>query len=186
MSDLHHYHPSRDADLLLVQAWARMDADGDLDRIFSDPTIGIADFLQCMKPPHETVFAADHDGIYFLVWLEVFMCGAFLSAYFRPDRRLDPAVYALFHRVLGEAVARHGTILNLTWQEHLLPIHRMMGYESVGRIPGLFRGRDALVFSCNADSFAQATTKWSAVTTPPIGLSARERCWLTMLRQQEG
>lgn len=146
------YAPDRNVDLLIAQLWARMDADGDLDRVFSNPGLALGDFFTLMRSPREMLYAIDGEGIWFAVWFEPFMLGTFLSAYLRPDRRRTLAAGSLFMRCLRAGVNHYGTILNLTWQEELLPVHEAMGYTFVGRIPKLFNGRDALVLAASAET----------------------------------
>lgn len=184
MTQLYTYTPEIGADLLLAQLWARMREDGDLDKIFSDPAYPLSAFFRALAPPQETIYAFDSSGITMIVWFERFSAGTFLSAYFRPDKRKCRETDELFRRVLKSGVAAYTTIVNLTWQERLTPIHLAMGYTLDGRIPKLFNGRDALVFSCNQESFARAEARGleadAAVTTN------QERRWRDMIvREQE-
>lgn len=156
MTPLYVYAPTKSTDLLMTQLWARMDADGDLDKIFSDPDYPLSAFLKSIAPPNETIYAVDDAGVYFLVWFERFATGTFLSAYFRPDHRRTMHTYNLFRRVLKSGIDAYGTILNMTWQPTLAGVHEALGYVYIGTVPKLFRGRDAMLFSCNAESYAAA------------------------------
>jgi len=184
VTPLYVYTPARDADLLVAQLWARMAADGDLDRVFSNPDYPLSAFLTLLAPPHETIYAMDDDGIFMIVWFERFAAGTFLSAYFRPDKRKCRDTDELFRRVLKSGVDAYSTIINLTWQAYLTPIHLAMGYELNGRIPGLFNGRDALIFSCNSASFARAEARGQA--NDAAERNGQERRWRDMIQQENG
>lgn len=182
MIPLYVYTPGHDTDLLIAQLWARMDADGDLDRVFSNPQYPLSALFRALAPPQETIYAVDDAGIFLIVWFERFSAGTFLSAYFRPDWRKRPETDELFRRILKGGVDAYETIINLTWQEYLLPVHLAMGYVLCGRIPALFNGRDALIFSCNKESFAHAEARGIALDKQHG--NSQEHRWHRMIKQE--
>jgi hypothetical protein len=156
-----------------------MAADGDLDKIFSNPNYPLSAFFRTMSPPNEMLYGFDSLGMTMLVWFERFSSGVFLGAYFRPDKRQCRETDEAFRRILKSGVDAYGTIVNMTWQERLTPIHLAMGYVLAGRIPALFNGRDALIFSCNRETFdaAEARGRAADAVTP----TGQERRWRDMI-----
>lgn len=148
MSALYSYTPSRDADLLLAQLWARMDADGDLANLFADPQTPLSTLLNPQPAPHELLYATDDTGIWFAVWFNRILCGAFVAAYVRPDMRASLAALLVFRRALEAGMRAYGTLLGITEHGELLDLHYALGYKLVGMVPAIFPGgRDGWLLS---------------------------------------
>ncbi len=152
MTSLVTYTPGRDADLLLAQLWARMDADGDLDLVFGSPTFGLSDLMVAMRAPRELLYAADDDGIWFAAWYEPFMQGAHMGFYARPDKRSNIAAGSLFLRCLRAGVTAYKTIIGVTRRMELLEVLQAVGYRLVGHVPELYHGHDAFLAICNTET----------------------------------
>lgn len=141
MTQLYVYQPCREADLLLAQMWARMDTDGDLDNLFSNPHFSLGMLFEASAGPrHELLYAYDDQGIWIAFWFDPIMCGALTSAYVRPDARGSFRATITFKRILQSGLKAYGTLIGITRHESLLPVHIALGYTVAGRVPALFPG----------------------------------------------
>lgn len=180
MIDLYSYVAEATSDLLVAGLWSRMRTDGDLDLCFSQPDFPLSSMLRLCAAPHECFYALDDSGVWFVIWLEPFATGTFLTCYVRPDHRGSIDAATCFARVLDHAVATYSTVLNITWQQRLLPIHYAMGYKLVGMIPKLLHGRDAFLLA-TSEGIRREVREASDLVDPTM-LEACERRWTNARR----
>jgi len=171
----------RDAasDLLLTQWWARLICDEtECRRVFSrETTASLHSFLSTFQPPNQLVFKSDLKlGLWFAVWLEPALSGAFVGLWCRDKMRHTKAALEAGEEALDYGLYRYPVLIGVTKQEKLLDAHRRLGYNVLGKIPRIFDGEDAWIVHITRESF-------EARKTYLVQRPERESQWVEAVKQ---
>lgn len=136
------YDQSFGHDMLLLGWWSRMFHNADLDRTFTQDLHAPGAFMACWRAGNRAlVFDHDDEGIWIAIWFQPVMSGAYMGIWVRPDQRLTKRrTVEAVKTTLVTALGHWEPILSLTKQEKLLRPLRGLGYDVVGRVPGLWDG----------------------------------------------
>ena len=143
---MYTYERTTQEDLLFYRWWARMSTDGDLDRVFlkSEHTPGA--FMALLRKQVIVLYALDSVGeVYIAAWIDFFMSLPSVSLWVRSDHRKSRGAARLVSYIYSHVFKHVNTVVGITKQEKLLKSHRHMGYDVVGKIPGLWDGEDAWI-----------------------------------------
>jgi GNAT superfamily N-acetyltransferase len=167
-SQLYRYTPESGADLLLAQWWARLNADGEMDRVFVEGH-PLSAMFATLGPPRETFYAFDSQGVWLLAWFEPMLRGALFAGYVRPDRRRTELAKALAREALLYGTATFGVVMGLTAHANVIRFCRAVGFVESGRVPGLFGPADATLIYCTTDTVHAS----KLADEPPLQVHAR-------------
>lgn len=162
------YHPNRENDLEIVRWWVRLERDGDLDRLMLEGGRTISDLFRMVAGPSKALLFAHtpEDGIWFAMWFEPCLQGAFCGAWLAKDKRgTRQGVYAFLDAWTWALVA-WPVVIGVTKQPNLLPIHRKVGYTVLGAIPDLFDGQEATVMYLTRQAFRETLRRLKRPTKP--------------------
>lgn len=150
------YYPSRENDLEIVRWWIRLERDGDLDKLMLEGGRTVNDLFRMVSAPKAMLYAATpEDGIWFAMWFEPCLNGAFCGAWLAKDKRGSrQGVYA-FLDAWTWALAAFPVLIGVTKQTDLLRIHRRVGYTVLGSVPFLFDGQEATVMYLTRRAFRE-------------------------------
>src|SRR3990172_50052 len=91
MTDLMTYIPGDgEHDLLLASWWGHLVEGEDLGKVFTVSCASLSGFFQAFQAPCILYFAKDDKGIWFAMWAEPIMSGAFFGLWVREDCRGNP------------------------------------------------------------------------------------------------
>lgn len=138
------YRQSTEEDLLIIQWWARLQQSDEMNKMFANPHTPYS-ILKALQPPNVCLYELDGDGIWFMSWFEPTFTGAFFSVWIRPDRRKGLESYECFLKAADAGFSQFTTLMGVTKQEDLLPLHEKLGYTILCKVPELFGGLDAWV-----------------------------------------
>ncbi len=136
------YQQDADEDMLIIQWWAKITTNGEMDRIFMTRH-SPGSLLKAMAPPSVMLYELDDQGIWFVAWFEPTFSGAFFSVWVDQRKRKSVEAYECFLKAADAGFGQFTTLLGVTKQEHLLPIHEKVGYTVLCKVPAIFNGLDA-------------------------------------------
>ena len=146
-----------EADLLMAQWWLRMRDDGDLAKVFLRSAHTLSGFWDCWRNV-DLMLEVDDKGIYIAMWMEYYMGTGILGLYVRPDKRHSIGairnVLRLYKYIFDAGLK---TVIGITKQETLLPMHERLGYTVLGMVPGIYGGEDGYIVTLTAEDFL---AKW--------------------------
>lgn len=151
---IYEYEPGPTADLVIARWWMRLVADDELSLVSMRPA-GLSAFYEQMAYPRRLVYIKRDEDIAYAGWVEPIGGAAFMSYWMRSDvrgTRESPSATALIYRACF-GIAGCSTFLGITKQERLLDIHRKLGYNILGVLPGLWMGKDAILATLTRSDF---------------------------------
>lgn len=133
-------------DLLIAQWYQFLVDSEDMDTMFANRhTLG--SLLVAMRPPTVCLFEHDDKGVWAVFWYEPIFNGAFFSVWMRKDKRATVNAVTAMRKAIKAGLEAWPTLIGVTKQKRLLPIHLKLGYNLVGMIPKLFGGHDAYILT---------------------------------------
>lgn len=157
---LTRYSATAAEDLLIARWWARMYADGDIERLFTRDGQTLASLLRIVGPPKLMFYAQDAEGIWFAAWFEQLFNSLVAGLWIRRDRRTSIGGLDAWLGVLEVGLKVSPTILGITKQEELLPGHRKLGYTVLGQVPGMWDGEPAWIVMLTREAFAKTLARY--------------------------
>lgn len=153
------YEPGVQTDLLVLDWYWRMGQCDDLERVFSVTMAPCSAFMSEMRKC-VLMYERDADGIYFAAWFDPAMAGAFHHAWIRADKRQSRQAFVAMLESIHLGLERWPVLLSVTRQAKLLSGLQRMGFTTLGRVPGLFDGDEAIISFIDADHFYEAVKKY--------------------------
>lgn len=153
------YQSSTAIDCTLVRWWEHLNQTGDFDLIFTDRLRPLAHFMSNFQPPNIAFFGQDHEppyDIWLAVWFAPFSdtnSGVFMHYWCDKPKRGTPLHLQATHLVYDIATQCWPVIVGITRHEHLLGLHRKLGYNIVGQIPQMLDGQDVWVLYLTRELF---------------------------------
>jgi hypothetical protein len=157
--ELKVYTPSPEEDILLGRWWDHMAGCGDLETVFTAEYTLLSRFMAGFQPPSVLLYAADDDGIYFAMWADPAMSGAFFGFWMRADKRPSETgdvteAYALSHSALDTLLANFPILFIVTRDPHIVQLALRLGGKVLGMVPHIFDGESAYVCYLTTEDFA--------------------------------
>lgn len=149
------YQSTHESDLLLAQWWAKLNQKKELKQTLHSNAHTLSGFFELFKQPIVLTYDTDKSGIWFAVWFEPIMSGAFIGMWVDQNHRAHRKVLVNFERIITKALDNFTVILGVTTQRRVVETQLSLGYTEVGKVAGLFDGQDAWLTSLNAEGWAQ-------------------------------
>jgi len=143
-------------DIYLTKWYDYMIESGEWETIFTNELRPLSRFLANFQSPRICAFYPDPEtGCKLAVWFVPFdgNTSAFMNYWVHPDTRGTSLHYAATRIIYEVATRIWRVILGITKHEHLLRIHRKIGYNIVGQIPELLEGSDVWVLYLTRELF---------------------------------
>ncbi len=144
--------------MLLQGMWARMEQDGDIEAGFMSDSHIITRFFEIFRPPTQSFFLMDEDGIYFMCWFYPFLSGMWQGLWIREDKRKAPSVFKAWIGVLNDVLEHTPIILGITKRHELLEPHKKLGYDISMAIPELYEGKTGWLVQLHRNRFKYLKT----------------------------
>ena len=145
---LNVYRGTAPEDVLIAGWWHRMDADGDLERIFPAGSRTMSELFRLVASPgKDLLYAFDAQGLWFAFWAERLLSAACIGFWVRADHRKSKTSAWHFLMAADMLLRLAPVIIGVTKQRDLVPIHRKFGYTVVGEIPDMYDGQAAIVMA---------------------------------------
>ena len=155
------YVPSYEHDLLLFKWWMELQNSGDFETLFANSQRPLSKFIELFQPPRMLTFTCDESGnINHVIWFTPFSDAAdaaFVGFWLHKDLRGTRHSVQVTNFVYSVAFQMFKTLIGVTKHEHLLRIHRKLGYNIVGQIPHLMEGDDAWIVYLTKENFENST-----------------------------
>lgn len=152
------YVPGIESDILLARWWETLAESGDLGEVFSVEFAALGAFMEGMK---NTTLLYDYDdkGIWFAIWADRIMSGAFFGFWVREDRR--PSIngnlaesLSRVHEGLDRFFGVYPVLFQVTRNPHIVELAMRIGAKILGRVPYIFDGEDAMITFLTKEDFA--------------------------------
>ncbi len=166
---LHPYRPESFYDWLLIDLWAKMQANGDLQKTMLGGSQSLLAFCRVLATP-ETCLAYDQEGPYFAAWCEPVMAGVALGFWVREDKRKSRICLKLAHQLLTQLFTCYPTIVVITKDPDVSQFHAHFGFTYAGEIPHVYDGETAYMSFLTRETY-QAKYGEKALTPdtlPPL------------------
>jgi len=161
------YTGRADEDVLIARWWGRMAVDGDLDQLFTADSRTLRCLFGIVGPPHAFVYQADAEGIWFAMWTEQVLTGAFTGMWLRRDRRRTRRGLYAFLDALSWFLTFHPVLLGVTKQQKIIKEHLALGYTRMGDpLPDFFDGEPGYAVMLTRAAFGKTLERFKR---PPIG-----------------
>ncbi len=150
------YQPCHEYDTALLQWWAYLNESGDFEELFNESQRPLSKFLRIFEPPCLLVLAFDGTKIWMAVWFTPFGDNAtstFVSYWCKKDKRGSRKQLKITKLLYTMAFKFWEVLIGVTRHEHLLRIHRKLGYNIVGSIPFFMEGDDAWIVYLTEENF---------------------------------
>ncbi len=147
------YDYSAEHDLAITNWWLTIRDNGELKEIFTQSVQSLSAFLGMFAPPRTLVFEADEKRIWLAVWLDPIMSGVFLGLWLASDKRHSPGALRSILTIYELALRQWPVIIGVSRQKDLLRVHERLGYTTLGVIPHLYDGDDAMIFVLTKEGF---------------------------------
>lgn len=141
------YQPSVANDLLLARWWGELHSSGEIQRMLMRDAHTLSGFMRMLQSPTILVLDTDEQGIWFAMWFEPIMSGAFVGVWIAERARHTKTAYDAVQRAHKTALQTTPILIAITKQEKLLDEFERFGYDRLCRIPRLFDGEDAWVLA---------------------------------------
>lgn len=113
----------------------------------------------------------EREGAWMWAHFEPCYDGGFLSMWVRGEKRRTKQAIALAWEVYERFFEQFPVLLGITHQPDLLDEHKHMGYEILGRVPGLKNGQDVWIMVLTRADFAARQSQFARLAT---AIRARE------------
>lgn|SRR6185503_12288953 len=157
------YRPGLDGDFALLHFYARLVADGDLDKLLGSSVHPLAAFMKHFTDPQAIVFyLADDKGWWTAAWLFPMAGGGAYGLWLREDKRAAGSRKAMnfIMETLAVGLTRYPVLVNATHQEDVVAKTERLGYTYVGKIPFLFDGKDCHLLRMTGEQFWPRFERW--------------------------
>lgn len=140
-------------EMLLLDWHLKLKADPEeYDKIFADQNHTLTNLLNYASSSVILGFEMDKGGIWAACWLEPCLNSAWFSSWIRKEKRHTKSALKFINQAYARVLDKFPTILGLTSQPDLADLHIKLGYKFGCRIPGMFNGKDALLFVMTRES----------------------------------
>jgi hypothetical protein len=151
---LTEYEPTALNDSLMLMWWARLLADGDLEKVFQRDACKASTFFELLQAPRKVVFKTKTDyGVWFAAAMSPAFDGVYFDMWVAKEFRAGKGWLQAMEEALLYAFDRWPILIGVTSQENLLDGHRRLGYTVVGMIPKLWNEQDAWLMYITKESF---------------------------------
>ncbi|MHA2266108.1 MAG: hypothetical protein ACXAEN_27250 [Candidatus Thorarchaeota archaeon] len=155
------YQPCHEYDTALLQWWIHLNETDTFTEVFAESQRSLSKFFRIFEPPNLVVLAFEDNKIWMVVWFTPFgdsPTAATVSYWCREDKRGEDKRGArkqlkVTKLLYTMAFNFWDVLLGVTRHEHLLRIHRKLGYNIVGSIPHLMSGESAWVVYLTKENF---------------------------------
>ena len=159
MAELKVYEPGPASDILLARWWDHMAGCGDLELVFESEYTMLSRFMAGFQAPTVLLYAEDDDGIYFAMWADPVMSGAFFGFWMRADKRPSEngdvgLAYELSHGALDTLLANFPILFIATRDAHIVQLALRIGGKVLGVVPHVFDGSSAYICYLTREDFA--------------------------------
>lgn len=152
MDKLIKYVPCQVHDVLLFQWFSTLCSSGEIEKLFLSNYWTLSKFFEHVASL-DMVFRVDDKGIWFWASYAPMLAGAQFDMWIRPDHRQSKASAEAMAEALEAGFERWPVLIGMTTQENLLDAHRRMGYTVVGKVPGLWQGKDLWIMHITKEAF---------------------------------
>ena len=150
------YQPCHEYDTALLQWWVRLNETGDFDEVFAESQRPLSKFLKNFDPPCLLALAFENNKVWQAVWFTPFgdnASSAFVGYWCDKDKRGLRKQLVITKLLYTMAFKFWKVLLGVTKHEHLLKIHRKLGYNIVGNIPSFMEDKDAWILYLTEENF---------------------------------
>jgi hypothetical protein len=138
---------------LLVAWYQELVESGDMYVTFASDMRYLSNFLQFFRGRVTLGYSADERGIWFALWVEPMMSGAYWGVWIRKDKRHTVSAFKALAFGIDEALKYFTCIIGICKQEHLRDIHLKLGFKKLGVIPALWDGEDVDAYVLTRDGW---------------------------------
>jgi len=162
MLDLKHiklYIPGPTTDLLLANWWGTMGEADELKDVFTSEYALLSRFMAGFQAPTILLYAEDEQGIWFAVWADHLMSGAFFGMWCRADKRpglghpSDEPVQ-VGYECLDTLFSVYPILFMVTRDPHIVQMGMGLGGKVLGAVPHIFDGDAAFVSYLTREAYA--------------------------------
>jgi hypothetical protein len=143
----------RSDEWLLLDWYNQLVGSGDMAVTFTPDMRYLSNFLTFFRGHVTMGYSADEKGIFFAVWIEPFLAGAFFGLWIRSDKRHTLSALRLTKEAYTEAFKMCTVLIGLCKQEHLREIHEKLGYKRLATIPALWNGEAVDVYAITREQW---------------------------------
>lgn len=153
------YVPGPATDILLARWWDTMATAGDLETVFTAEYALLSQFMAGFQAPNVLIYAEDDEGIYFAMWADPMMSGAFFGFWMRADKRPSENgdvqhAFELSHKALTMLFDAFPVLFVVTRDPHIVQLALRLGGKTLGVVPHVFDGEAAYVCYLTREDFA--------------------------------
>lgn len=166
------YKPDMQADMVLSKLYTDIIYARDGDGLLMPQAQTLSGFLSLCQAPNVCILGFDEGefGTFNGPWLwanfEPCFSGAFVALWIKPEKRGTKQAVRFTFDLLGGALEQCPLLLNVTKQEELLEEHEKMGYKLVGKLTGLWEGKDVWLLSLDQEGLLRAKEKFAGLWKP--------------------
>lgn len=140
-------------EMLILQWHLNLKTDPEeYDKLFADSTHTLTSLLRWASNTVMLAFEMDKDGVWAACWVEPCLNAAWFGSWIRRDKRHTKSALKFINEAYARVLDKFPTILGLTSQPKLADLHIKLGYKFGCRVPGMFNGKDALIFIMTRES----------------------------------
>ena len=155
------YQPCHEADVMLLQWWVKLNETGDFDEVFAQSQRPLSKFIGIFEPPVLLALAIEDGKVWAAIWFTPMgspetATASFVGYWCEKAKRATRKHAAVTKFVYSMAFRFWKTLVGVTKHEHLLKIHRKMGYNIVGIIPSFMEGEDAWTLYLTKENFEKS------------------------------
>lgn len=151
------YQRTYEQDIQLLNWWHELQQSGDFGRLFADSQLPLSKFLKLFDPPCILSYTTDEENkIKHAIWftpLSDSPTAAFVGFWTRESARGTRHMLKASVTLYSLAFKMFQTLVGVTKHEHLLRIHRKMGYNISGQVPNFLEGNDAWIVYLTEENF---------------------------------
>lgn len=144
-------------DLYLMKWWMHLyESKKDINKLFRKDSQSLHKFLQLFQQPNVLIYVLKNNEITLAAWYSPFELSndcTYLSAWTHEKYRGTRFQGECMHAIYEIAFSVRSVIIGITKQPDLLPIHRKIGYNILGRIPRAFDGEDGYIMTLTKKAF---------------------------------
>lgn len=140
-------------EMLILQWHLNLKTDPEeYDKLFADSTHTLTSLLHWATSTVMLAFEMDKDGVWAACWVEPCLNAVWFGSWIRRDKRHTKSALKFINEAYARVLDKFPTILGLTSQPKLADLHIKLGYKFGCRVPGMFNGKDALIFIMTRES----------------------------------
>ena len=150
------YQPCHEYDTALLQWWMHLVKTDTFTEVFAESQKPLSKFLNIFQEPNFVVLAIEDNKIWMAVWFTPFgdsATAATVSYWCHEDKRGSRKQLEITKLLYTAAFDFWDVLLGVTRHEHLLRIHRKLGYNIVGSVPHLMSGEEAWIVYLTKENF---------------------------------